>query len=108
MISIEDFKKVDIRIGKVLSAERIEGSDKLLKIMFDVGEEAPRQVLAGIAESTPDPSALVGKEIPVVLNLEPRRLRGETSYGMILCADGGEGPVLLHPALEIPPGSIVK
>ncbi|MFZ2484544.1 MAG: hypothetical protein WAW81_01190 [Minisyncoccia bacterium] len=107
MINIEDFNKIEIKIGKILSAEKLEGSDKLLKIILDVGEETPRQILSGIAEYTPDPSALVGKEVPVIANLEPRTLRGEISYGMMLAADGGK-PILLHPAEEVVPGSRVK
>lgn len=107
MINIEDFQKIEIKIGKILSAEKLEGSDKLLKLQIDLGEEAPRQILSGIAEFTPDPASLVGKEVPVIVNLEPRQLRGETSYGMMLAADDGS-PVLLHPAREVPPGSGVK
>ena len=109
MATIDDFQKLDIRIGKVLSAERIEGSDKLLKLMFDVGEEAPRQILAGIAENVADPQTLVGKELPLIANLEPRKMRGEMSYGMILAASTAEGaPILLHPAQTVPPGTIVR
>ena len=109
MASIEDFQKLEIKVGKVLSAERIEGSDKLLKLMFDIGEAEPRQILAGIAEHIEDPQILVGKEIPVITNLEPRKMRGEMSNGMILAASTSEGsPVLLHPAEEVPPGTIVR
>lgn len=109
MATIEDFQKLEIKIGKILSAERIEGSDKLLKLMFDVGEDEPRQILAGIAEYIEDPQTLVGKELPVILNLEPRKMRGEMSYGMMLAASRGDGgPVLLHPAEDVPPGTIVR
>jgi methionine--tRNA ligase beta chain len=109
MITIEDFQKLEIKIGKILSAERIEGSDKLLKIMFDVGEETPRQILAGIAEHVSDPSSLVGKQVPVILNLEPRKLRGEMSHGMMLAASNSDGkPTLLHPVEEVSPGSVVR
>ncbi|MEK7187001.1 MAG: methionine--tRNA ligase subunit beta [Patescibacteria group bacterium] len=108
MVNIEDFQKLDIRIGKIISAERIPGSDKLLKLIFDVGEAEPRQILAGIAEHVEDPSSLVGKEMPLVLNLEPRKLRGEMSNGMILAASADERPILLHPAEEVPPGTTVR
>jgi len=113
MITIEDFQKLEIKIGRVLSAERIEGSDKLLKLMFDIGTGEPRQILAGIAEHTPDPESLVGKELPIILNLEPRKMRGEMSYGMMLAASpstslGTSTAVLLHPAEEVPPGTIVR
>ncbi len=106
-IPFEDFKKLDIRIGKVISAERIEGADKLLKLIFDLGDEE-RQVLAGIAEFVDDPSTLIGKEMPVLVNLEPRRMKGLESNGMILAASTGEKPVLLMPEEDVPPGSIVK
>ena len=108
MINIEDFTKLEIKIGTILSAEKLEGADKLLKIMLDVGEEAPRQILSGIAEHTPDPSSLVGRQVPVITNLEPRTLRGETSSGMMLAVSGEDAPVLLHPAEEVPPGSALK
>ncbi len=107
MITIEYFKKLDIRIGKILSAEKIVGADKLLKLILDIGGEQ-RQVVAGIALIYPDPSVLIGKQVPLLLNLEPRQLRGETSFGMMLAADNSGKPVLLSPVEEVLPGSIVK
>jgi methionine--tRNA ligase beta chain len=107
MITYDDFKKLDIRIGKILSAEKVEGTDKLLKLVIDCGEEK-RQVVAGIAE-TYQPDQIIGKEIPVLLNLEPRSIRGVESSGMMLAAvDVGGKPVLLQPDGEVPPGSIVR
>jgi methionyl-tRNA synthetase len=88
-ISIDDFKKVEIRIGEIKSAERIEGSDKLLKLKVDFGSEE-RQVLSGIAAYFPEPSALVGKKCPFVTNLAPRMMMGLESQAMIL-ATGGDG-----------------
>ncbi len=115
MATIDDFKKLDIRIGKIVSAEKIEDSDKLLKLIFDFGSTSlttggteQRQIIAGIALSYPDCEALVGKEIPVIFNLEPRTLRGYESQGMILAASDGENAVILNPEREVPPGSIVK
>ncbi len=107
MITIEDFKKLDIRIGKILSAEKIPNTDKLLKLVFDIGGEQ-RQIVAGIALIFSDPSVLIGREAPLLLNLEPRQLRGETSFGMMLCADKDGAPILLSPIEEVPLGSIVK
>ncbi len=107
VITIDDFKKVEIKIGKVLSAERVPEADKLLKIVFDIGGEE-RQIMAGIAMFVEDPAALVGKEMPILVNLEPRKLRGYESQGMLLAADGAGRPVLLHPAEDVPPGSVVK
>lgn len=115
MITLEDFKKLDIRIGKVISAERIPDSDKLIKFIFDIGGEQ-RQILAGIAEFFPDLEILIGKEMPLLLNIEPRKLRGYMSEGMVMAvdsagspqADSENGPVLLCPEKEVPPGSLVK
>ena len=107
MITIDDFKRLEIKIGKVISVEKVPDTDKLLKFIFDLGTEQ-RQILAGIAESYPDPSILVGKEMPLLVNLEPKMLRGFESQGMMLAADDNGRPVILHPEKEIPPGSIVK
>lgn len=108
MIPFEEFKKLEIKIGKVISAERIPDSDKLINFMFDIGNGEQRQILAGIAETYPDPSVLIGREMPVILNLEPRKLRGLMSEGMLLVT-GGEGEiVLLHPERDVPPGSEVR
>lgn len=107
MINIEDFRKLEIKIGRVKSVEKIEGADKLLKFIFDLGGEE-RQILAGIAEFYTDFESLVGKEMPILTNLEPRILRGLESQGMILCADAEGRPVLLQPESDVPPGSVVK
>lgn len=107
MITIDDFKKLEIKIGKVISVEKVEGADKLLKFVFDLGSEQ-RQIIAGLAEFFPDPSILVGKEMPILTNIEPRKLRGLESQGMIIAADGEGKPVLLSPDEEIPPGSVVR
>lgn len=107
MINITDFTKVEIRIGKILSAERIEGSEKLLKLSIDLGEALPRQILSGVAKAVSDPMELVGKMVPIVANLEPRMMMGMESNGMMLCADS-ELPVFIHPATEVAPGSLVK
>lgn len=107
MVTIEDFNKLDIRIGKVLAVEKVEGADKLLKFTFDVGGEQ-REIVAGMAEFFSDLAGLVGKEMPVLLNIEPRTLRGQISQGMILAVDVHGRPVLLHPEREVAPGSIVR
>lgn len=106
MITFDDFKKLDIRIGKILSAERVIGTDKLLKLEVDLGTER-RQLVAGIAGSYA-PEQIVGKEIPVLTNLEPRTIRGVESHGMILAADMEGTPVLMHPEKEVPAGSIIR
>jgi methionine--tRNA ligase beta chain len=108
MINIDDFKKVEIKIGKILSVEKIPDADKLLKLSVDVGEEAPRQILSGIAAYFEDPTVLVGKMFPFVTNLEPRVIRGFESQGMILATSGDFGLALLTPSQEVPPGSTIK
>jgi methionine--tRNA ligase beta chain len=112
MISIEDFSKVELKTAKILSAERVEGSEKLVRLQVnagDVDEEGnmrPRQILAGIVLAY-EPSVLVGKNIVIVANLEPRALMGFESQGMLLAASDGM-PVLLTPDREVPPGSKIR
>ncbi len=107
MINFDEFKKVEMKVGKVKSVEKVPDADKLLKFVLDMGGEE-RQVLSGIAEHYTDLDALVDKDLIVVANLEPRTIRGLESQGMILCADAGGRVVLLHPDRDVPPGSIVK
>jgi methionyl-tRNA synthetase len=107
-IGIEDFAKVELRVGVVKSAEKVAGADKLLKVMVDIGDEL-RQVLAGIAPSYA-PEELVGRKVVVVTNLAPRKMRGVESNGMLLAASAGpEGKAVLCTfAEEIPAGAKVK
>jgi methionine--tRNA ligase beta chain len=107
MINIDDFFKIELKVGKILSAEKVEGSEKLLKLSIDLGEPIPRQILSGVAKAVSDPTDLVNKLVPIVANLEPRMMMGMESQGMMLCADDGM-PVFLHPAREVMPGSVVK
>lgn len=114
-LSFEDFKKLDLRVGTIKSAEPVEGADKLLKLVVDIGpstdaqgKRETRTLVAGIAQSH-DPAALVGSQIMVVANLEPRTLRGVESQGMLLAAVGpNETPVLLRPEKEVPPGAEIR
>lgn len=106
MASFEDFRKLDIRIGKVITAEKVEGADKLLRLQIDFGNEK-RQIIAGMAEFF-EPTQFIGKEVPVLLNIEFKKFRGLESQGMILAADVDGKPVLLHPEHNVPEGSIVK
>jgi methionyl-tRNA synthetase len=107
-IGIEDFTKVELRVGQIKSAERIQGADKLLKLMVDIGDEV-RQVLAGIALGYA-PEELVGRKVVVVTNLAPRKMRGLESNGMLLAASAGADgkPILCTFAEDIPVGSKVK
>jgi methionyl-tRNA synthetase len=112
MISIDEFKKLEIKIGEIKSAESIEGSEKLLKLSVDMGEENPRQVVSGIAKFFPDPQTLVGRKCAFAANLEPRSIMGLESQGMILAVNGGEGENSFFSLLEttpvVTPGSTVK
>jgi len=105
-MKFEDFQKIDLRIGKILKAEKVEKSEKLLKLVVDLGDEK-RQLVAGIGKFY-EPDDLLGKEIVVVANLEPKKLMGIESQGMILAADKEGEPVLLIPEKEVPPGTIIR
>lgn len=135
MITYEEFKKIDLRTAKVLVAERVEGSDKLVKLDVSIGAEVPispeqgsgvkssildlpaesadsgkigtRQIIAGIGKSYA-PEDLIGKSIVIIANLEPRKLMGLESQGMLLAADDNGLPVILVPIREVPPGSMIK
>ena len=108
-IDITDFAKVDLRVGEVKTAERIPKADKLLLITVDIGEEKPRQLLAGIAQYY-EPETLIGRKIVVVANLKPRKMRGYESQGMLLAASvGDEGkPVLATFTEDVPNGARLK
>jgi len=84
-IAIEDFLKVELRVGEIKVAERIPKADKLLRFEIDLGEEKPRQILAGLAEYY-EPEKLIGRKVVVVANLKPRKMRGLESQGMICAA----------------------
>jgi methionyl-tRNA synthetase len=108
-IDITDFTKVDLRVGEVLTAERIPKADKLLLLSVDLGEEKPRTILAGIAQYY-QPEQLVGRKIAVVANLKPRRMRGHESQGMLLAASVGEEgkPVIATFTEDVPNGARLK
>jgi methionyl-tRNA synthetase len=108
VISIEDFAKVDMRVGEVKSAEHVPGASKLLKLMVDIGTEV-RQLVAGIAEYY-QPENLVGTKVVVVTNLQPRKLRGVESNGMIVAASVGDRgrPVLVTFKEEVDNGARLK
>lgn len=106
-ISIDDFSKVELRVGQVKVAEKVKGADKLLRLEIDIGTEV-RQVVAGIAEAYA-PEALVGRKVVIVANLAPRKLRGLESNGMIVAAslEGGK-PVLCSFLEDVPVGARLK
>jgi methionyl-tRNA synthetase len=108
-IEIDDFAKVDLRVGQVLSAERVPKADKLLLMKIDVGEEQPRQILAGIAQYY-EPEKLIGRKVVIVANLKPRKLRGLESQGMVVAASYGEEgrPVIATFTEDVPNGARLK
>jgi methionyl-tRNA synthetase len=109
MITIEDFKKIELKVGKILSVEKVPDTDKLLKLSVDMGEENPRQIVSGIALYFPEIETLVGKKCMFVANLEPRTIRGLESQGMILAVSTEDGKFsLLSPNDDIPAGTSAK
>jgi methionine--tRNA ligase beta chain len=108
LISIDDFAKVDLRTGRIVSAEKHPKADRLVVLQVDVGEEKPRQIVAGIAVYYPDFATLVGRTIIVVCNLQPAELRGVRSEGMLLAAGGKDHQGLLTVPGDCIPGSLVR
>jgi methionyl-tRNA synthetase len=108
MINIDDFKKTEITVGEIKVVEDVEGSEKLLKLTVDFGEEQPRTVLSGIKKYFANPQSLVGVRCPFVTNLEPRPLMGMTSEAMILAVSTDTAFSLLRVGEEIPVGTKVK
>lgn len=105
--TIDDFQKIEIRLGTVLSADVVEGADKLYILQVDLGEEKPRQILSGIREYV-QPGDLVGKQFPFVTNLAPRMLRGHESNGMILAGSHEDMFALLNPTQQLPNGTRLR
>lgn len=106
LATFPDFQKLDLRVAKIIAAERVEGSDKLLKLRVDLCSEE-RQILAGIGKVY-DPELLIGRLIVVVANLEPRVLMGLESQGMLLAADTAQGPLLLGTEPGVLPGAAIR
>jgi methionine--tRNA ligase beta chain len=120
MINYDEFQKLDIRIGTILEAEKIEGADKLLKLKVDLGPSTSpgasssnssrvdiRTIVAGIAKDY-KPQTLIGKQLVILTNLEPRTIRGVESQGMILAAVVEEKAIILKPAKKVPSGTKVR
>ena len=105
-IGIDEFAKVQMRVGQVLEAEKVEGSRKLIKMKVDLGSEI-RQVVAGIAGAY-EPAGLVNRKVILVVNLKPAKLMGLISDGMVLAATDGDRPVLATVAEDVPNGSPLK
>jgi methionyl-tRNA synthetase len=106
-IVYDDFAKLDLRNGKIIAAEKVEKADKLLKLTVDLGFET-RTIVSGIAQHF-SPDAIVGKQVTVVVNLQPRKMRGIESNGMILMAEDAHGKLhFIHPEESIAPGSSIS
>lgn len=105
-ISIEEFSKIEVKVGTVRSAERVPETDKLLRLTVDFGEEeGPRQIVSGIAAYVPEPESLVGRQLAFVTNLEPRTIRGLESNGMLFAVGSDETFAFVTPDRVVPPGT---
>ncbi|KRL01798.1 methionine--tRNA ligase [Liquorilactobacillus capillatus] len=107
-IRFDKFEKVELKVAEVLQVEHVHGADKLLKFQLDAGDKGQRQILSGIAKWYPTPEELVGKKVIIVGNLQPRKMRGEISQGMLLSAEYGERIKLITVDSAIPNGSLIS
>jgi len=106
-VDFESFQKIELKVGEILEAVRVDGSDKLLKLQVDLGEESPRQIIAGIGKAY-EPETLIEKQLLFIANLEPRMIMGLESQGMILAASDDDGPVVFSPERPVASGSTLK
>ena len=107
MISIDEFQKLELKVGTVVEASDVEESEKLIKLMIDLGEDQPRQILAGIKQWY-KPKDFMGKQVVVVVNLEPKMMMGLQSQGMMLAADADGGPIFLTVSKKVPAGTKIR
>ncbi|MDD3088683.1 MAG: methionine--tRNA ligase subunit beta [Candidatus Omnitrophica bacterium] len=107
MITYDDFKKIELRVAKIVEAVFHPNADKLYVLKIEVAGET-KQIIAGIRASYPSPEALIGRKVVVVNNLEPAMIRGAESNGMLLAATSDDGPVILIPDSDVPSGALVK
>ncbi len=108
-INYDDFAKLRLIAGKIKSGEILKNSKKLIKWQIDDGSEDGRQILSGIREWYPDPSVLVGKKIAIVANLKAKKMAGEISQGMILCAENSDGKVIVSELPdEVEAGAVIN
>ena len=104
-ISIEEFSKIEVKVGTIRSAERVPDTDKLLRLMVDFGEEQLRQIVSGIAAYVPEPESLIGRQLSFVTNLEPRTIRGLESNGMLFAVGQGDSFAFVVPDRDVPSGT---
>lgn len=105
MISIDEFSKIEVKVGTVLSAELVPETDKLLRLVVDLGEAEPRQIISGIRAYVSEPEMLVGKQLSFVTNLEPRKIKGLVSNGMLFAVGEGDSFAFMVPDRVVPPGT---
>lgn len=105
MISIDEFSKIEVKVGTVKSAERVPETDKLLRLTVDFGEPEVRQIVSGIVAYVPEPESLVGRQLAFVTNLEPRTIKGLESNGMLFAIGSGDTFAFLTPDRLVPPGT---
>jgi len=105
MISIDEFSKIEVKIGTVKTAERVPDTDKLLRLTVDFGEAEPRQIISGIAAYVPEAESLIGRQLAFVTNLEPRTIRGLESNGMLFAVGADDTFAFLTPDRSVPPGT---
>lgn len=104
--TIDDLTKLQLRIGTIKTVEPVDGSEKLLKLQVDLGDQ-DRQILSGIAKWY-SPDSLIGRQVIIVANLAPRSMMGLESEGMILCANSDQGPILLSPMQPVDAGATIQ
>ncbi len=104
-ISIEEFSKIEVKVGTVKSAERVPETDKLFRLVVDFGETEPRQIISGIAAYVADPLSLIDRQLAFVTNLEPRTIRGLESNGMLFAVGDGDSFTFMVPDRAVPPGT---
>ncbi|MEK7136443.1 MAG: methionine--tRNA ligase subunit beta [Patescibacteria group bacterium] len=107
IIAYDDFAKLDLRVGTIEGVARVEGSEKLLKLEVVFGDDHRRQIIAGIG-TVYGPDDLVGRQIVTIVNLEPKKLMGLVSEGMVLAADSEKGPIVLSPIEAVSAGATIK
>ena len=106
-VSIEEFARIELKVGRIVSCQSVKQSDKLLHAYVDVGERKPRSIVSGIAECF-KPESLVGRQVVVVSNLKSAKLRGVISEGMILCTEDDGRYMLVEPPEEASPGTPIR
>lgn len=106
IVPFAEFQKLELKIGKIKNVEEVEGLDRIYKLTVDLGKLKPRLILSGLKEYF-QPDELLGKNVIVVVNLEPKKMRGVVSEGMLLAADVEGRPILLIPEEEVKPGTKV-